>query len=267
MRALATCVLLLALAPAAQAAGLQVQASTEPRSVGLGDAFRYTVEARGPHGPRITVLADSGPFLVVAAPRTTRSSSGGTDAVRVEQTLMCLDRGCAPSDGARRVSLPAARAKQGTSTATAQAPPLKVVPRVPKAAVKASRAVYRRDAGVAGVSIPGALVPLLVAVALVCVLLAAALVALELRRPRAAAGRFAVVDALERALRLLRESAGRPAPDRRRAADLASRVAGERGGDTVAADATRLAWAPPEPEATDVGELAEEIETTLGGGR
>jgi hypothetical protein len=44
-------------------------------------------------------------------------------------------------------------------------------------------------------------------------------------------------------------------------------VAGERGGDTVAADATRLAWAPPEPEATDVGELAEEIETTVGCGR
>jgi len=267
VRTLAALALVLALAPAAQAAGLQVRASTEPRSVGLGDPFRYTVEARGPHGQRIAVLADSGPFLVVAAPRTTRSSSGGTDTVGVEQTLMCLDRGCAPSDGARRVSLPAAHATQGAESASAQASPLTVVPRVPRQAVKASRAVYRRDARVAGVSIPGALVPLLVAGAVVCVLLAAALVALELRRPRAAAGRFTVVDALERALGLLRESARRPAPDRRRAADLVSRVAAERGGATVAADATRLAWAPPEPEPTDVGELAEEIETALGGGR
>src|SRR3954469_5239017 len=151
MRTLAVLLLVLAAPPAANAAALHVQASTDPRSVGLGDTFRYTVVARGPQGQRIGVLADGGPFLVVAAPRITRSSSGGADVVRVEQTLMCLDRGCAPAATARRVSLPPARATQGAATASAQAPPLSVVPRVPRQAVKASRAVYRRDAAVAPV--------------------------------------------------------------------------------------------------------------------
>ena len=214
------------------------------------------------------MLADSGPFLVVAAPRTTRSSSGGTDTVRVEQTLMCLDRGCAPSDGARRVSLPAARATQGTATATAQAPPLTVVPRVPKEAVKASRAVYRRDAGVAGFSIPGALVPLLVAVAVA--------VGTSSRRrwsstPSAARSPAASPSSTRSSARsaCCASRPGRPAPDRRRAADLAG---ASRPRSAAAARWPRTQRGSrgrrPEPEPTDVGKLfAEEIEPALRGGR
>jgi hypothetical protein len=69
---------------------------------------------------------------------------------------------------------------------------------------------------------------------------------------------------LELALRLLRESAGRPVPDRRRAADYAGRAAAARGGTQVADEASRIAWAPPDPEPADVGALAEHIESAVG---
>ena len=70
------------------------------------------------------------------------------------------------------------------------------------------------------------------------------------------AARRADVDALVRAVRLVRESAGRPEPDRRRAADLLARVAGTRDRSGLAAEARRIAWAPPDPTADTVEELA-----------
>jgi hypothetical protein len=88
------------------------------------------------------------------------------------------------------------------------------------------------------------------------------------RRPDALLLQGRVAGGLERALRLLRESAGRPAPDRRRAADYAGRAAAaERGGAQLSDDASRVAWSPPDPEPTDVGALAERIETALGSER
>ena len=64
-------------------------------------------------------------------------------------------------------------------------------------------------------------------------------------------GRSAVAgdDPLARAIRLLRESAGRPEADRRRAADLLARSAADRDHSPLAADAMRIAWAalPADP--------------------
>ena len=105
--ALATCVLLRRARARGAGRIAAGAASTEPRSVGLGDAFRYTVDARGPHGPRITVLADSGPFLVVAAPRTTRSAGRHRYGARradadVPRPWLCADRRRTPRLAARR---------------------------------------------------------------------------------------------------------------------------------------------------------------------
>jgi hypothetical protein len=69
---------------------------------------------------------------------------------------------------------------------------------------------------------------------------------------------------LARALRLLRESATRPAPDRRRAADLVSRVVGAEGARPLANDAARFAWSAISPEPADAVGLAERAE---GGAR
>ena len=81
---------------------------------------------------------------------------------------------------------------------------------------------------------------------------AAALVAIELRQRSAEAP----VDRLRRALRLVRESAGRPPDDRRRALDHLAATLGE---TPPAEQATRLAWARPEPEPDATLAVADEV--------
>jgi hypothetical protein len=232
----------------------QIQATLGRSSVGVGDPFVYTVDARGTGTVR--VVADTGAFAVVSAPRVTRSQDGGQQVVRMTQTLACLDRGCAPGASARRVFLPAARVTSGDGAATVRAAAVTVVPRVPVQAVTASPAQYHRtlDVPAASTALPaGAIAALLIAAA---VLLVAAAALVLLRGRRRAAPRAARSLGLADALRLLRESAGRPVADRRRAADFAGRLTTPQVRD----EATRVAWAPPDPDADDVGALADRIE-------
>jgi hypothetical protein len=266
MRALTALVFVLLFAPGAGAA--TVRATLDHQTVGLGDPFRYTVEARAASGT-LRVIADTGPFAIVAAPKTSRARTDGMTIVRVEQTLVCLDRGCVPGAKPRTVLLPAARAITASGSAVARAASITLTPRVPASAVAASRAVYRRQVDVPPPSTPvslGAAAVLFGAVAAVLGALAALLVWRGVRRrgPLPVQGRVAA--GLERALRLLRESAGRPVPDRRRAADYAGLAAAARGGAQVAGEASRIAWAPPDPEPADVGALAEHIESAVGSG-
>ena len=254
----------LVFAPAAGAA--TVHATLDRHTVGLGDPFRYTVEARAA-SDALRVIADSGPFAVIAAPKTARSRSGGVTVVRIEQTLACLDRGCAPGPQPRSVLLPAARAISTSGSAVAPAASITLTPRVPASAVAASRAVYRRQVHVPP---PSTTISMGVAAALFAAA-AAALVAFALllawrgvRRESVLTAGGRLAGGLEYALRLLRESAGRPVPDRRRAADYAGRAAAGRGGVEVADDASRIAWAPPDPGPADVGALAERIESAVG---
>jgi hypothetical protein len=266
MKSLAALVVVLVWAPVAGAATLHV--TLDHRSVGVGDPFRYTVEARSP-SDTLKVIADAGPFAVVAAPTTSRSRSGGVTVVRIEQTLACLDRGCVPDAKPRTVLLPSARAVTGGGSAVAPAAAITLVPRVPASAVAAARALYRRQVGVPPPSTPislGLAAPLLGAAAVVLAALASLLAWHQVRRRSAVPSRGRFAGGLEHALRLLRESAGRPVPDRRRAADYAGRAAAQRGGAEVADDASRLAWAPPAPEPADVGALAERIESAVGSG-
>ena len=85
---------------------------------------------------------------------------------------------------------------------------------------------------------------------------------LELRR-RVRVQRQAAGDPLERALRLLRESVRRSAPDRRVAADLAARELSALDGGALSDDATRLAWSSPDPAPADVESLAARAETVV----
>lgn len=266
MKALAALVLVLVFAPVASAATMNI--TLDHRSVGVGDPFRYTVEARG--DSTLKVIADTGPFAVLAAPNISRSHSGGQTIVRIEQTLACLDRGCAPGAQPRSVLLPAARAIGASGTVTAPAAAITLVPRVPASAVAAARAVYRRQVEVPRPSTPvspGLAAAVLAAAAALLLALASLLALGGLRRQQALPVRDRIAGGLERALRLLRESAGRPAPDRRRAADYAGRAAAARGGEQVAHEASRIAWAPPDPEPADVSALAEHIESAVGSGR
>jgi hypothetical protein len=264
--AVAVVVVVLFFAPVAGAA--TVRATVDHQTVGLGDPFRYTVEARAASGT-LRVVADTGPFAVVAAPKTSRSRAGGMTIVRVEQTLACLDRGCVPGAQPRSVLLPAARAITATGSAVAPAVAITLTPRVPVSAVAAARAAYRRQVEVPPPSTPislGAAAAILAAAAAALVAFAALLLWRGLGHRRTVPVQGRVAGGLERALRLLRESAGRPVSDRRRAADYAGRAAAARGGAEVAGEASRVAWAPPDPEPADVGTLAEHIESAVGSG-
>lgn len=266
MKALAALVLVLVFASVASAATVNI--TLDHRSVGVGDPFRYTVEARG--DSTLKVIADTGPFAVLTVPNISRSHSGGQTIVRIEQTLACLDRGCAPGAQPRSVLLPAAHATGASGTVTAPAAAITLVPRVPASAVAASRAVYRRQVEVPRPSTPvspGLAAAVLAAAAVLLLALASLLAWGGLRRQHALPVRERIAGGLERALRLLRESAGRPVPDRRRAADYAGRAAAARGGEEVAQEASRIAWAPPGPEPADVSALAEHIESAVGSGQ
>ena len=246
--------------PAAAAEGVVVHATVDQDLVRLGDPFRYVVEVQGPS--EMTVFADAGPFAVLSPPVRSRSDGGRT--VRIEQRLICLDRGCAPDKTSRRVALPPVRVRSGAVQAVATPATITLAPRVPESEVKASRARYRFDDAVPAAGTPSrwALVAL-VLLALVCVAAATLLVLPgAIRRRTRSRERFR--GGLEHALRLLRESARRPVPDRRRAADYAARAARARGGEVAVDEATRVAWSRPDPQPPEVTALADRLETTLG---
>lgn len=118
--------------------------------------------------------------------------------------------------------------------------------------VGAAKPPYRATTELPAPGGRGAAAGLLFAAAALLALLAAALVADELRRRRD----VAPVDRLRRALRLVRESAGRAPGDRRRALDHLAATLGE---SPPAGRATRLAWARPEPEPDATLAIADEV--------
>lgn len=244
-----------------------IRAEAEPATVGIGDTFSYVVEARfdarGLDTSSVRIFADTGPFAQVGPTTTRRSSLGSAVVVRLEQRLGCLDLACAPVQGVRRIRLPAARvtarvAGGGVTTGRASAVAVAVAPRVSTAAVRAAAPPYRQQTELSPPTGDAGRLAGLLAVAAATLGFVAVLVAVLGLRPRGRAR--AREGELMRALRLLRESAGRPAPDRRRAADLVSRVAGADGAQSLADDAAHFAWSAtsPDPEGT-VG-LAERVE-------
>ena len=137
-------------------------------------------------------------------------------------------------------------------TVTVTGVTVRVLPRVTAKEVAARSPQYRASTAVSAGTGDGYADELLFLGAALLLLGAAALVAVELRPRREGAP----VDRLRRALRLVRESAGREPADRRRALDhLAATL-----GDADPADrATRLAWARPEPQPEPTLALAEEV--------
>jgi hypothetical protein len=242
----------------AQAAPIRVHADAEPATVGIGDPIDYVVVARLAAGTvdasSIRIFADAGPLAQIGPTRTTRRVEGSMVVVTLEQRLACLDLPCTPGDGMHPVRLPAPRVAaelRGGGEARGRADPVTIVvePRVAGADVRAATPPYRQETALPVADHrAGRLVrPLMVATAAFA-LVALALAALAVR-PRSA-GRRAGEAELARAVRLLRESAARPASDRRRAADLVSRVVGSSGARPLADDASQLAWSAsaPEPE-------------------
>ena len=130
---------------------------------------------------------------------------------------------------------------------------IRVLPRVTPEQVKAAKPPYRAPTAVPPASGTGtAAANLLIAAAALLALLGVVLVVID-RRP----GRSVTpVDRLQRALRLVRESAARAPRDRRRALD---HLADTLGDMPPAERATRLAWERPEPEPEATLAIADEV--------
>jgi hypothetical protein len=230
------------------AAAPSVNAGATPATVLFGQPFRYVVEAQGSR--QLRVLIDPGAFDEVGAPSTHRTDGG----VRVEVTLVCLQRSCVPGNSPRRVTMPAPRVIGAGGVVHSALVVVTVKPRVPGSAVAASRPAYRLQTALPPSHARQALAWSAAALAVVLLALAVWLARTALRR---VVGVEAVRNSrsldVARALRLLRESASRTVPDRRKAADYAARAVG-------AAAATELAWASPPPDVGDVIALADELE-------
>jgi hypothetical protein len=252
-----------------QPATVDVTATARPATVRVGDSIRYVVRARlgtaGVVASTVRVFADTGPLARIGPTTTTRTTQGSILVVTLEQELACLDLDCAPTDEARRILLPAARVTAqkvagGLLAATAAPVGFAVLPRVSGADVRAAPPPYRQQT-----ALPprgrgaGRLATALAAstVALAALALGLAIAALRRRTAPRPTERE-----LTRAIRLLRESATRTAPDRRRAAGLLARLVGSTGAPSVAADAAELAWSPPAPEPESAVALAERAERT-----
>lgn len=137
-------------------------------------------------------------------------------------------------------------------TVTAGGVTVRVLPRVTAKEVTARQPRYRADTTTPAATRDGPADELLLAGAAVLALCAAALAVSALR----GRDRQAPIDRLLRALRLVRESAGRAPPDRRRALD---HLAATLGDAPPAERATRLAWSRPEPEPEPTLAVAEEV--------
>jgi hypothetical protein len=244
----------------AHAAPPQIRADVGPSTVGVGDTVTYVVEARleasGLDRSSVRVFADTGPFAEVGPAKTTRETRGSTVVITLEQRLACLDLACAPVDKTRRIRLPAAQVtarRSGGPEATMRAVPVTIAvePRVSRSAVAAASPPYRQQTSLPAPSPRSGRLVALLTIATAVLLLAAVILAVLALRPRRTS-RPREED-LVRALRLLRESANRPAPDRRIAADLVSRLVGAAGATSLADDAAHLAWSEraPDPAATD----------------
>jgi len=237
---------------AAPLPGVEVSA---PRAVGFADAFDYVVEATVPSSGAETaeVTADVGPFTVLDAEPVEREPRDGVIVIRLVRRLACMDDGCVGRDRSLSAVLPAPVLVFASGSVTGRPKVVRVDGRVAPASVRPAPGIFHADTTVPPTSDPS---PTTVVIAGTTIAVAALLVALlllaSLRRRHAAWGE----DPLARAIRLVRESACRPEVDRRRAADLLARAAGDCDRGPLAAEATHIAWAPSPPTPRTVEELA-----------
>jgi hypothetical protein len=269
-RALLLALVALAAAGPARAAGapLTVTADVERAVAPFADTFVLEATARFDPGTvdpgSVRIELAPGPFDPIGEP-TLVTRDG---AMTLRQPLACLSEVCVPAGKGQRIALiPAALATAALATgarvtAESRAVTVRIAPRVTPAQVAARTPPFRRP-----VEIPppayragaGLAATLAAAAAALLLLGAALLLVAELRRRRALRPEVPA-DRLARALRLVRESAFRVAPDRRRALDHLSRTLEDVGDEGHALGATQLAWSPPEPEPGTARALADAVE-------
>ena len=208
----------------------------------------------------MTVFADAAPFVAAAPPRRSRSTAAGSCAsssgccASTARVRRAAGRGSSPCRGARRErKRPDARGlgRRHPRSARAAKLPSRRRARSIEPTARSERPARRGERR-----------SLLSSVLATIALIAAG----PDPRPAGSSGngkrcrqpRPAGVG-LAHALRLLRESARRPAADRRRAADYVARAVPRDRGD-AAAEASRIAWSAPDPQPPEVVALADRVE-------
>ena len=184
--------------------------------------------------------------------------------LRFSVVAECLDEGCVPDAKPRAVHLAplrvTGRLKDGRPfTRTFRWPALVLAPQVPARALRGApplRLETRPPPPDYAVS-PSGLAAALDAVAVVLLLAIAGALVFIRRRTAALA-----VDPLDRALALVRESAGRPSADRRRALNLLARVL-DRRRPGLAPSVDEAAWSRPQPSAEAAEAVADTIEQAV----
>jgi hypothetical protein len=246
----------------ATTAAASISATAQPSSPLFGDTFAYVIRVTTPEATADAAQIASyvAPFTRLAPTRVTRAVSNGVATITVTETLACLAVRCLPPKLGGDVLLPAPRVTVSGASVTAKPVAVRVGSRVTAAEVKARKPAFSRPASLPAATTsfdPALAAAGLAVLGVALVVLGLAVLLAPLRRRRAGARVGAEVDPVERAARLLRESAGRDAPDRRRAAALASRVAGDQ---PLSADAAIVAWSRPEPAPPDAATLADRLE-------
>ena len=271
-RALTAVAALALLAPAeteaavpATTAAASISAAVRPSSPLFGDTFAYVIRVTTPEASAdaARIVSDVAPFTRLAPAHVTRAVSNGVATITVTETVACLAVGCLPPKAGASVTLPAARVTANGAAVTAEPVAVRVGSRVTAAEVKARNPAFSRPTSLPAptTSFDPALAAVGLAALGVALVVVGLIVLLAPLRRRDGARAAEVLDPVERAARLLRESAGRDAPDRRRAAALASRVAEEQ---RLANDAATVAWSRPEPGPPDATTLADRLEQAAG---
>lgn len=260
-------------ASATPTAPLAVAGSFEPASVQFGDELTATVtvllDRSSVRAETLRLADDLAPLTQLGPSRTSRTVDGRLETVTVRVPVACLTDPCVARAGANGIALPRLRAsvasRGGSLDAVAvQWPRLRVGSRVAAADLASATPRFALDAapGRPGFRLPPAmLLPALGALAAACAAGALALLLLELDRLRRA--RRPAPGELERAVRLVRESARRPAADRRRALGLLGRLLRARDA-ALGSAADDLAWSESGPDGERLRELLERVE---GSGR
>jgi hypothetical protein len=256
----------------AATAPLVVRAGFEPTTVAFGDRVVARVvvllDRTAVRPSTLKLAAGVAPLTQLAAPRTTRTTRGSLSIVTYEVPAVCVTDGCVAPAGnlalrLRGVTATVATRSGGVAHAAVAWPVLHVHGRVNASDLAGARPHFRGDTTPAAPSYriaPSTLAALLDALAVLLVLGGVALAASEARRlARRRRGHAAAGGELERALRLAREAESRTPPDRRRALGLLARLLDHRDA-RLAAEASGLAWAKPQPELEAMSGLVAEIE-------
>jgi hypothetical protein len=252
-------------------APLVVRARFVPASVSFGDRVDarvvVVVDRAAVRPSTLKIVAGVAPLTQLATPRTTRTTRGDIATITYAVPATCVTDRCVSAGGGVALRLPRATVTVETRSgsgvkAEAVWPTLHVRGRV-RAADIAGRPRFLGDASPTAPTYrvtPSSLATLLDVLAVLLALGGIALAAFEARRlARRRRARPLDGGELARALRLARAAESRTPPDRRRALGLLARVLDRRDAH-LADEASRLAWARPQPEPESISGLVAEVE-------